>query len=209
VPVPLPEEVEAAVIVGTDDPAGFLDGFPEPFRRDSPVDGVSELGVADCGVEHDAGQLSEEPDCLVGGLRHGAAEFLQVVAGPRVCLGQAAVELVDRLVGDVDQRLVDEGKQERISPFFRHPLQGLAGGPASDLGQALQPVGAQAAEGPSRDARTLQEFELLDVAQDGLRRVGDGRAAEPGQRGPSAGGIGDEQAVEQSLGVVGQEGSQD
>ena len=80
---------------------------------------------------------------------HGAAEFLQVVAGPRVRLGQAAVELVDRLVGDVDQRLVEEGHQERIPPFFRHPLQGLAGGPASDLGQALEPVGAQAVERPA------------------------------------------------------------
>ena len=60
-----------------------------------------------------------------------------------------------------------------------------------------------------RDARPLQEFELLEVAQDGLRRVGDGGAAEPGQRGPSTEGIGDEQAVERSLGVVGQDRGQD
>ena len=64
--------------------AGFLDGFPEPFGGDPPVDGVSELGVADRGVEHDAGQLAEEPDHLVGGLGHGAAKLLEVVTGPRV-----------------------------------------------------------------------------------------------------------------------------
>ena len=208
-PVPLPKEVEAAIFIGAGDPTGCCNGLPEKFGWDSPVDGASELGVVDCGVEHDAGQLAEELDRLVDGLRHGAAKVLQVAAGPRVSLGQAAIELVDRLVGDVNQRLVEEGHQKRIPPFLRHPLQGLAGGPTSDLGQAFDPVGTQAAEGPSRDTRTLEEFELLDVAQDGLRRVGDGRAAEPGQRDPSAGDIGDQQAVEQGLGAVGQEGSQE
>jgi hypothetical protein len=61
-----------------------------------------------------------------------------------------------------------EGDQERIAALVRHPLQGLAGGPPGDLGQALEPIGTQAVEGPSRDPRPLQEFELLDVAQDGL-----------------------------------------
>ena len=207
--VPPAKEVESTVVVGADDPRGFLDDSPEPFGGDPPVDGVSELGIADRGVEHDAGQLAEEADHLVGGLGHGAAKLLEVVTGPRMRLGQAAIELVDRLVGDIDQRLVEEGHQERIPPFFRHPLEGLAGGPAGNLGQALEPVGAQAVERPARDARTFQEFELLDVAQDGLRRVGDGRTAEPGERGPSPGGIGDEQAIEQGSAFAGQEGRQE
>ena len=61
VTVPLAQEVEGTVLVGADDPGGFLDDFLEPFSRDPPIDGVSELGIADRGVEHDAGQLAEEP----------------------------------------------------------------------------------------------------------------------------------------------------
>jgi hypothetical protein len=49
-------------------------------------------------------------------------------------------------VGDVDQRLAEECHQKGVAPFFRQPLQGLPCGSPSDLGQALEPVGAQAVE---------------------------------------------------------------
>jgi hypothetical protein len=75
---------------------------------------------------------------------------------------------VDRLVGDIDQRLLEEGRQVGISPLCGHPLEGLAGGPASDVGEALEPIGAQAVERSAGNARTSQEFELLDVVKDGL-----------------------------------------
>ena len=53
-PVPLPEEVEAAVIAGTDDPAGFFDGFPAPFGRDLLVDlDGSMQGARKRGIFHD------------------------------------------------------------------------------------------------------------------------------------------------------------
>jgi len=209
VAVPPTKEVEAAVLIGADNPGRFLDDSLKSFGGNPPVDGAPELGIADRGVEHDAGQLAEEADHLVGGLGHGAAKLIEVMTGPRLGLRQAAVELVDRLVGNIDQRLVEEGRQEGIPPLLRHPLEGLAGGPAGDLGQALEPIGAQAVERPSRDTRTFQEFELLDVVQDGFRRVGDGRTTEPGERGPCPGGIGAEQAVEQGFAFAGQQGRQE
>jgi hypothetical protein len=78
-----------------------------------------------------------------------------------VSLRQAAIELVDRLVSDIDQRLVEEGYQEGIPPLFRHSLEGLAGGPGGDLGQGLDPVGAQTVECPARGARKFQDIEFL------------------------------------------------
>ena len=45
--------------------------------------------------------------------------------------------------------------------------------------------------------------------QDGLRRVGDGRTPEPGERGPRPGSNGDEQAVEPGFVLAGQHGSQE
>jgi hypothetical protein len=85
----------------------------------------------------------------------------------------------------------------------------LAGGPAGGLGQPLESVGAQAVEVPSGDAGGLEELELLEGLQDGLWRVGDGRAAEPGERGPPAGAVGGEQAVEQGPGRLGEQGPQE
>ena len=64
------------------------------------------------------------------------------MTGPCVSLGQVSIELVNRVVGDIDQRLVEEGHQDGVPPFFRHPLEGLAGGLVGDLGQAPEPVGA-------------------------------------------------------------------
>jgi hypothetical protein len=60
VTVPLAKEVEGTVLVGADDPGGFLDDFLEPFGGDPPIDGVSELGIADRGVEPGPGPLADE-----------------------------------------------------------------------------------------------------------------------------------------------------
>ncbi len=45
---------------------------------------------------------------------------------------QVAIESVDRLVSNMNQRLEAEGYEERIPPCFRNPLEGLAGGPAGN-----------------------------------------------------------------------------
>ncbi len=164
------------------------------------------MSVADRGIEHDAAQLAEELDHLVGGPCGGGADLVQFAPGVLVGFGQAAVELVDRLVGDVDQRLPQESDQQRIAPLLGHPLEGLAGGPAGGLGQPLEAVGAEAAEVPSGDVGGLQELELLEGLQDRLRRVGDGRAAEPGERRPATRVVEDEQAVEQRPSRVAEQG---
>ncbi len=49
----------------------------------------------------------------------------EVMTGPCLSLGQAAIELVDRVASDIDQRLVEEGNHEGIPPFLWH----LAGKP--------------------------------------------------------------------------------
>jgi hypothetical protein len=204
VAVPFPEEVEAVVIRGADDPGRFLGGLAERFRGNLPVDGATELGVADRGVEHDPGKLAEESRCLVDRVGRGVVELLEVMARPGVRLGQATVEQVDCLVGDVRQRLVEEGHQGRIPALLRHPLQGLTAGPPGDLGEPLEAVGVQAVERPAVDAGLPQEVDLLDAPQDGLRRVGGGGAAEPAKQGPSPDRIGNEQAVEPRLAGAGQ-----
>jgi hypothetical protein len=86
VALPSAEEVEGIVLVRADDPGGFLDDSLEPRGRDTSVDGLPQLGIADCGVEHDAGQLAEELDHLVGGLGYGTAKILEVMTRPRVRL---------------------------------------------------------------------------------------------------------------------------
>lgn len=76
----------------------------------SLVDGVPKLGVADSGIEHDAAQLAEDLDHLVGGPCGGGAGLVQLTSGLLVGIGKAAVEQVDRLIGDVDQRLTQESE---------------------------------------------------------------------------------------------------
>ena len=73
----------------------------------------------------------------------------------------------------------------------------------------LSRLGLRPSSVQPRDARTFQEFELLDVAQDGLRRVGDGRAAEPGERGPSREASGTSRPSSKALAFAGQEGRQE
>ena len=70
---------------------------------------------------------------------------------------------------------MEEGCQEGIPPSLRHPLEGLAGGPAGDLGQALEPVGAQAIERPP--CRATQPEQALDDRPLTARRADDDRGA--------------------------------
>jgi hypothetical protein len=131
------QEIEIVVIEGPDDPVGLLDGGPEFRRRDAAVDGSAQVGVSDPGIEHHPADLAEELDLLVGRAGHRQAELLEVATGPVVGLGEAAIEQVEGLVGQIDQGLVKEGDQDRVAPLLGHSLEGLVGGPTGDLGEEL------------------------------------------------------------------------
>ena len=105
-------------------------------RRNLPVDGATELGVADRGVEHDTGQFAEESRRLVDRVGRGVVELLEVTTRPGVRLGQATVEQVYRLIGDVRQRLVEEGHQGRIPAYPQASVAGPALWPAGRPGRA-------------------------------------------------------------------------
>ena len=202
------EEVEVVVVGGADDPVRLRDGVPEFGRGDAAVDGPSQVRVPDRGVEDHPADLAEEPDLLVGRRGDREPEVLQVAAGAVVGVGEAVVEQVDGVVGQVDQGLVEEGDEGRITPLFGHPLKGLVRAPARDLGEELQAVRAQRRQVPALDPPAPAEGALLQGDEDRRRRGrGDG-LLEPGQAGAAGVGVDGQQAVEPGLAVPGQDRGQ-
>jgi hypothetical protein len=137
------QEVEVVVVGWADDPVGLIDGVPQLGRGNAAVDGPSQIGVPNLGVEDHPADLPKDADFLVGRASDREPEIFQVTAGAVVGIREAVVEQVEGLVGQVDQGLVEEGDEDRVAPLFGHPLEGLVRGPAGDLGEELQAVRRQ------------------------------------------------------------------
>ena len=105
------------VVGGPDDPVGLGDGVSEFGRGDAAVDGPLQVRVPDLWVEDHPADLAEEPDLLVGRRGDRDPEFFQVAAGAVVGVGEAVVEQVEGLIGQVDQGLVEEGDEDRVAPL--------------------------------------------------------------------------------------------
>ncbi len=202
------QEVEIVVVEGPDDPVGLLDGVPEFIRGDAAVDGSSQVRILDLGIENHPTDLAEELDLLVRRAGDREPEVLQVATGPVVGLREAAVEQVERLIGQVDQGLEEEGDEDRVTPLLGHPLEGLVRGPTSDLGQELQAVRGQRRYVPAVDTPLPAAGPLLQGGEDHRRRVCRGGLLEPGQAGAPGVGVDSQQAVEPGLAVPGQDRAQ-
>ncbi len=145
------QEVELVAVPAAGQGLGPLHGLAERLPGDPAVDRRPQLAVGDRRVEHDAADLAEEPDGLVGRLGVRQAELLQLALGPCRGPGQAAVEQVDDLVGGLLQGLAEECDEDGVAPLVWGPLQGLVGRALAQPGQELEPVGVQRLEIPAVD----------------------------------------------------------
>ena len=191
------QEVELVVVPATGQGLGPLHGLAERLPGDLAVDRRPQLAVGDRRVEHDAADLAEQPDRLVGRLGVRQAELLQLPLGPCRRPGQAAVEQVDDLVGGLLQGLAEERDEDGVPPLGRGPLQGLVGRPLAQPGQELEPVGVERPEVPAVDPPADQGGPPFQGGEDRGGGGGDLPLPEPGQEGPVRRLVGDEQAVQE------------
>ena len=134
------QEVEVVAIGGAGQTFGALHHRTEGLQRDLTVDCRPHLPVGDAQVEHDATDLAEQPDDLIGRPSSREPEPHELPLELGRGLGQPAVEQVDDLVGRLVKGLADESDEDRIPPLGAGPLQRLIGPSLAQPGLGLPPI---------------------------------------------------------------------
>ncbi|HET6834513.1 MAG TPA: hypothetical protein VFH30_11640 [Acidimicrobiales bacterium] len=96
--------LEVAAVGRPHQPLVVLDGGREPLSGHLSPDPVPHLVVGAVGINQDSGQLGQQDDLVVGGLRHLTAILVEFAAGPGHAVSQEPVEAVDH-------HLVDAGNE--------------------------------------------------------------------------------------------------
>ena len=117
--------------------------FGHPLEADRP-----HVRVLDLVIQQDVAEFPKQFELFIGRVCDGLAEFFQLLLGFTMTVPYTLIKKLHGNVGVMQQCLLEEGNEDRVTPLRCHALQILIGGFPANLRQPFRPVRIETGEVP-------------------------------------------------------------